>query len=366
MNRVTTPLRFAPIYKEKIWGGRNLARRLDKKLPNQSAIGESWEISGFPGDLSRCNTPPFERTDLQELLDRVGEDLVGEGINTNFFPLLYKFIDANDKLSVQVHPGDHQAREHGWGAYGKTECWYIVDAKPGAQIIVGFKEGVSKEDVARAIETTSLETLLNYIDVAPGDVLFIPAGTVHAILDGTLIYEVQESSDTTFRLYDWGRVDQNGASRALHIEESLMVMDTHYHDCHKIPAVECSDFEAGYHGFRVACSYFALEEYRFDRPDSRQLPAKRSFQVISMLGGGCTVGIEKHTARIFRGDTILVPVSDGPVMVTGEKGAHFIVSSIPDLMSEVISVLHDQRIDQYRIAALGGRPANSDIAELME
>jgi mannose-6-phosphate isomerase len=362
MSTLHSPLRFAPIFKEKIWGGHNLAAILGKELPSGAAIGESWEISGFPGDLSRCTTPAHAGADLQELLDQYKHDLTGAGISADFFPLLYKFIDANDNLSVQVHPDDSQAREHGWGAFGKTECWYIAHAKPGARIIVGLKDGVSCSDIAAAIEATALDELLNYIDITTGDVLFIPAGTVHAILDGTVIYEVQESSDTTFRLYDWGRTDARGNSRPLHIEESLLVMNTDYHEHHKIPPVVCGDFDGGLHALRAACSYFALEEYHFERSHSHRLPSKRSFQVISLLAGDLTVDFDGRRAELSRGESILLPATRASIGVEGNPGARFLLSSAPDVDSEIIDVCRRQSIPDDCLSLLGGNPAHSDIA----
>lgn len=361
------PLTFTSIFKEKIWGGTNLKTVLCKDIPAQCLIGESWEISGYGSDLSYVETKEFANHSLQQLLDSFGPDLVGDIPTTPLFPLLYKFIDAQDRLSVQVHPDDAQAREHGWGNFGKTECWYVIAAKPQADIIVGFKNGVSRDAVRRSIHTNTLDTLLNRVPIAAGDILFIPAGTVHAILDGTVLYEVQETSDTTFRLYDWGRIDTKGVSRKLHIEESLQVLDTAYHEQHKIPPVCVERTATLQHLFRAACRYFALEEYICASPCALVLPQKKSFAVLTVIAGSVSLSVNNTTTTCRTGKTILVPAVcyKTSVQVAVKEETRFLLSTVPDLKTEVIAYLRAMGIPDTAIASLGGNEAHNDIIALL-
>ncbi len=361
------PLSFKPLYKAKLWGGQDLKTTLQKDIPANSQIGESWELSGHGADTSQCITNGFDTFSLQKLLEQFTADLAGTIPATPFFPLLFKFIDAHDRLSVQVHPDDEQARVNGWGNFGKTECWYIAGVKPQGEIIVGFKDGVTLEDVRCGIRENTLESLLSRIPIASGDVLFIPAGTVHAILDGTLLYEVQETSDTTFRLYDWGRVDRNGDSRELHIEESLQVLDTSYHAQRIIPPVLAETTEGIQHFFRAACRYFALEEYFFTSDTGITLPPKKSFAVISVLSGSPTVITDGDRCRIAPGDTILIPAvcSRKSLRIEAEAGTGFLLTTVPDLKTELVDYLKNRGIPAGEIQTLGGSETHNDIIALL-
>ena len=281
---IANPIKFKPIFKEKIWGGQKLKTILSKEIPEDTKVGESWELSGYGSDLSTTFDKVSGNITLQQLVNSNPEKFLGK-VTGACFPLLYKFIDASAELSVQVHPDDTQAIKNGWGNNGKTECWYIVNAKPNGEIILGFKEGVSLEDVKSCINDNTFDTILNRVPISRGDVLFCPAGTVHAILDGTLLYEIQETSDTTFRFYDWGRVDKAGKPRDLHIDESLKVVDTTYHNQHKIVPVAVPNDKDVHHLFRAVCRYFALEEYYFISNMKLFLPPKTSFTVVTVING---------------------------------------------------------------------------------
>lgn len=359
------PLRFQPILKEKIWGGRSLERVLGRSLPPEAQIGESWEVSGYGSDRSVVSNGPLAGTELHQVMADHGITLVGRSGTGEVFPLLYKFIDAHDKLSVQVHPNDRQAREYEWDKRGKTECWYIVHAEPGTQIIVGFKPGVTKAAVADAIREERLQELLNYLDIQAGDVLLMPAGTVHAILGGTVIYEVQETSDATLRLYDWGRVDSRGTSRPLHVEESLKVLDTDFHTEHKITPLPIQDTENMRRRMRVACRYFALEEYLFRRNYMFTLPARESFQVITVIEGAATITTEHGQTHAGRGETLLLPAALVETRVEGSERTTALVSWVPQLFTEIVEPLQRVGIDKERIAALGGHRTHNDLLPLL-
>lgn len=362
------PIIFKPIFKEKLWGGQKLKTALLKEIPENSSIGESWELSGYAPDLSIATSKNFNNLTIQQLLKENPKKLLGDIHASEFFPLLFKFIDANERLSVQVHPNDMQAQQYGWGNFGKTECWYITEVRTDREIIVGFKDGVTLNDVESGIKDNTLDTLLNRITITKGDILFNPAGTVHAILEGTLLYEIQETSDTTFRLYDWGRVDKTGKSRQLHIAESLKVLDTSYHDCHKIPPVLVRNANGVHHFFRVACRYFTLEEYFFEKSTHITLPPKKSFSVLSVLDESFSLQINNNSIYTFsKGQTVLIPGEcyRENITVEGESHCRFLLTSVPDLKTEVVDYLRKAGISDEVITLLGGNPASNDIMGLL-
>jgi mannose-6-phosphate isomerase len=358
-----SPLVFFPLFKEKVWGGRGLGQRLGKAIPAGVPIGESWEISAVPGDESIARSGPYSGKTLPEICAKEATGLLGNiSEGSVSFPLLYKFIDANDRLSVQVHPDDERARSQSPGAFGKTECWYIVDAKPGTEVLCGFKQGVRLSDVKNAVLDNSLPSLCNYLSIKPGDVVFVPAGTVHATLAGTLLYEVQQTSDTTFRLYDWGRTGADGKPRALHVDAALGALDLTYHTRHIIRPAPLAAPRSVYHALRVACKYFALEEFTVPDENELTLFAKRSFRVITVLSGSLTIASRDIIAK---GETVLVPASMGDVRCLGESNTHFLVSYVPDLFTEIISPLRRQHCTDETIELLGGNPLKNDIKPLL-
>ncbi|HOF89518.1 MAG TPA: class I mannose-6-phosphate isomerase, partial [Armatimonadota bacterium] len=223
------PLRFTPIYKEKVWGGRRLETLLGRALPPDQPIGEAWEVSDHPHGRSVVANGPDAGTPLDALIARHGAALLGARVAAEDgarFPLLVKYLDAEKPLSVQVHPDDAYAAEHA-GELGKTEMWYVLHAEPDACLIAGLRAGVTREAFADALAHGDPAALLHRLPVSAGDTLFIPAGRIHAILPGLLLLEIQQNSDTTYRLYDWGRVGLDGTPRALHADEAMAVANWH-------------------------------------------------------------------------------------------------------------------------------------------
>ncbi|MFQ5611965.1 MAG: mannose-6-phosphate isomerase, class I [Anaerolineae bacterium] len=222
------PLTFIPALKDYIWGGRNLEKLYGRRLP-AGIIAESWEISGHPNGPSHVEFGPLQGKSLPELVHLMGRDLVGTrprwALERRKFPLLVKLLDAERDLSVQVHPNDDYATRHENGELGKTEMWYVLQARPGARIIFGLKSGVTPASFRQAIKTNTLNEQLHYLPVRPGDAIFVEAGSIHALLAGTMVAEIQQNSDTTYRVYDWGRVGVDGNPRPLHIEKALDVID---------------------------------------------------------------------------------------------------------------------------------------------
>jgi len=325
--------RLHPIYlraslHETIWGGQNLARYAGKTVPSDAKIGESWETEI---DNLAIN-PPYQGRRLSDLVAEIGEPLLGSQTIAIFgsrFPLLAKFIDAQEKLSVQVHPGDEYAQKHENGKLGKTEAWYILHAEPGAALIHGLQRRVTREAIKQAISNVMLESLLHEELVQAGDVVFVPAGTVHAINAGIVLYELQEYSDVTYRLYDYGRLTAEGAPRELHIDRALDVMNYEPTFLHKVRPVVLNDAGAGnLRRCLVACRYFVLEELVFQGPLSG-ITRPTSCQLLSMLDGECTLSSgQDELLRLGKGNTIVLPAQLGSYTLDGVN-CHLLRSSVP-------------------------------------
>jgi mannose-6-phosphate isomerase len=221
------PLTFSPVFKDYIWGGRNL-ERFGRKLP-AGIIAESWEVAGHKNGTTRVENGQFAGKLLTELHDELGLDLIGKNCawaqERGKFPLLIKLLDANRPLSVQVHPDDDYALKHEGNELGKTEMWVVLHAEPGAELILGVKSGTTRQAFRQAILDGELEPFLHAIPVETGDHVCVPAGSLHAIMDGLVIAEIQQNSDTTYRVYDWNRVGVDGKPRPLHIEKALDVIN---------------------------------------------------------------------------------------------------------------------------------------------
>lgn len=354
------PIFFSPIYKETLWGGTALRTRFNRPLSPGQRVGESWEIVNLGADQSTVASGPLAGTSLGRLMAEAPDKLLGNIEIGKNFPLLYKFIDAQDRLSVQVHPNDEQARANGWGESGKTECWYVVNAKENSRIIAGFKTAITRETLAQAVASASLDELLNFVPVACGDVIFLPAGIVHAILDGVLLYEIQETSDTTLRLYDWGRVDAQGRPRQLHVQEALSVIDMSCHGEYRISPISFE--ERGYrHSFLVACRYFALERFSLLRDGEIVITAKQSFCVLTVISGSFQLCSPAGTTVVPNGTTVLLPAGLREVRAAGAAGTEAIISWVPDLRREIVAPLRDRGVPDEAILRLGGIPERNDL-----
>ncbi len=232
-NLFQRPVVLLPYYSERPWGGRRLESSLGKPLPEGEAkIGESWELSDHEDGKSMvAGCEEFDGMSFGELLQKYPGELIGREKAPEKFPLLIKYIDANENLSVQVHPDDQWCIDNGHNDRGKSECWYILDCDEDAQVVYGYRENTTEKEVKEAVENNDFSKVLNYINIRPGDFLTLPPGTVHAMLKGTIVCEIQQSSNTTFRVYDWDRKPE----RDLHIDESMQV--TNY-DLKSLPPVQ--------------------------------------------------------------------------------------------------------------------------------
>ncbi|MBN1986614.1 MAG: class I mannose-6-phosphate isomerase [Prolixibacteraceae bacterium] len=301
------PLKFKPVFFEKIWGGNRMKTLLNKNYTSLSNCGESWEISGVEGNISVVENGFLAGNNLQELVEIYMGDLVGDKVFKKFgeeFPLLIKFIDAADDLSVQVHPNDKLAKER-HNAYGKTEMWYVVDAEKGALINSGFNQEVTKEKYLEYFNAGKLMDLLHYDEVFEGDVFFIPAGRVHAIGKGALVAEIQQTSDVTYRIFDYNRKDANGNERELHVDLALDAIDFSYRQEYKTKYEKAKNTSSEI----VSCDYFTTNFLEFDKTVEKEYNQLDSFIIYMNLEGEFEVEFEEGTERVKKGETVLIPAS---------------------------------------------------------
>ncbi len=300
------PLKFTPILKDKIWGGSKL-NKLFNKPSDTGKLGESWELSGYDGDVSVVNNGNLAGKNLKDLIDKYKGDLVGNQVYERFgdvFPLLFKLIDANDNLSIQVHPGDEVAMER-HNSFGKTEMWYIMDAEPDGELIIGFKKDCTKEAYLKALEGGDLEGLLQSIKVTKGDVLFIPAGLVHAIGKGVVLAEIQQTSDITYRIYDYKRVDDNGKERDLHTQEALDVIDfSASSDPKTVYTRNINELAT-----LVSCEYFTTNIIRFNEQFNRCYGKVDSFVAYMCMEGSFDIISNGTKTSVTKGETVLIPAN---------------------------------------------------------
>ncbi len=302
------PLKFTPIFKERIWGGNKLQTLLGKDIGVETPIGESWELSSVEDNISVVSNGFLEGNDLQELIEIYMGDLVGEEVFEKFgleFPLLVKLIDANDDLSIQVHPGDDIARER-HGAFGKTEMWVALDGNENSRLISGFNRDTNKDEFIESVENNTLIDLLNFETVNKGDVFFVPAGRVHAICAGNLVAEIQQTSDVTYRIYDYDRRDSQGNSRELHLDLSLDVID---YTKVKDTKINCESKENEPVEL-VSCNYFTTNRLLINKPLGRDYYSIDSFVIYLCTEGSCQIGEPdgiKETMK--KGDTVLIPAA---------------------------------------------------------
>lgn len=308
------PLKFRPILQERVWGGDLLAKALGKPVPPGAKIGESWEVADHPSAVSVVCNGAYAGERLDVLRQRFGADLVGErplAKGRGRLPLLIKFLDCADRLSVQVHPDDAYAATHEQGSLGKTEMWYVVAARPGARLWCGLKPGINRAALERAIAEKRVPETLAEVPVTAGDCFFIPAGRVHALGGGLLIYEIQQNSDVTYRFYDWDRVGLDGKPRDLHIPQSLDVIDyTTKEDPRCVPQAFSLPGATLYR--LAACPQFVAEKIVVTDTFSTDTQGT-SFHTLSAIQGEGCVRLERGgSVPIQAGETVLIPCAAGP------------------------------------------------------
>lgn len=302
------PIIFTPDYKERVWGGQKLKSVLGKEIPFEHT-GESWEIACHDNGQSVVKNGKYSGLTMEELLLAHGQDVIGKPfVKGDKFPLLIKFIDAKDKLSVQVHPEDDYAFANENGELGKSEAWYILQANEGSKLVAGIKDGVTKELFEEKLKNNQLEEVLNEVEVKAGDVLDIPAGLLHAIGDGILLAEIQQNSDTTYRVYDWGRVGLDGNPRELHVEKSIDVID--FDQKHSKDLVVGT--KASFEGFSITefvrNKYFVLQEL-FIETTYTQEELVAEFEIYMCVKGEAIIEYNGESQTIGFGESVIIPSS---------------------------------------------------------
>lgn len=314
METTLYPLVFKPILKDRIWGGTKLKSQLNKEIPSPTT-GESWEISTVPGAVSIVANGDLTGVSINELISKDAIALLGKKVHAQYgveFPLLFKFLDAKEDLSIQLHPNDELAKKR-HNSFGKTEMWYIMQADLDARIIVGFKEKSSPDEYLVHLENKTLPRILKEIPVKPGDVFFLETGTIHAIGAGIVLAEIQQTSDITYRIYDWDRVDDAGNSRELHIDLALEAIN---YDV--VNAKKRYQQQKNEHNEAVQCDYFTTNVIPLDG-NMKCTKNGDSFTVYLCTEGEFLIVTDSFQSYSFRkGDTVLVPACIADFKLVGK------------------------------------------------
>ncbi len=322
------PLRFHPYLHPMVWGGHKLGSVLGKPLPTDELYGESWEISDHPSHRTVVADGPLAGKNLQELMQEHGSELLGASDpDYTAFPWLLKHLDAQDWLSIQVHPDDEAAARLWPGEIGKTEAWFILSAEPGSLVYAGLKHGVTPADLRRALENHTLADCLHHFTPRPGDCVFLPAGTVHAVGGGVLMFEIQQTSDATFRLYDWDRRDAEGRSRTLHIEPGMACINWQAGPVKPIPAEgypqRPGDRAKPASQQLVDCAFFRIEYLCDNLPFS--IDRAGCLRTVTVLQGRGKI----DSKPVRAGDVLLLPAALNEVACEPNQSISLLVASLP-------------------------------------
>ena len=321
------PLKFKPIFKDKIWGGDKVKTLYGLNFDPLPNCGEVWSLSGYPENISLVQNGFLAGNDLDELIEIYMGDLLGEKVFEKFgerFPLLIKIIDSNDWLSIQVHPGDELAQKRHNGN-GKTEMWYVLDAEKKAELISGFNRKVTKEEYLRHLEANTLKEILNFEKVETGDVFFMPAGRVHALGPGLVIAEIQQTSDLTYRIYDFGRLDDEGKPRQLHNDLALDAIDFNLYPDYKSHYLQKQNQTVSL----VKSPYFITNILDFNKPVLKDYIALDSFVIYLCTSGSCKVISNGREENLVMGETMLIPAISGEIELIPSPSAKLLEVYIP-------------------------------------
>ncbi len=320
------PLFFEPIIKQARWGGRQLGDLLHKPIGSASDYAESWEIADQKAADSQVSHGEWKGRHLSEIVRHHGRELLGRHQHLTQFPLLIKFLDANDWLSLQVHPDDQQARRYDPAEHGKTEAWVILHAEPDSRICSGLKAGITRQQLADALSADNFEECLHIISVKPGDCIFVPAQTVHALGPGIVMAEVQQQSNLTFRLSDWGRLGSDGLPRELHIEQSLDCTDFSRGPVDPVVPVVVEDRDHSCEEL-VRCDHFVIRRHATAAPFT--LHAEDTFHILMMLSGSAELAFRDGTTPLAAGQTTLLPAALGDVTVRAAEAVVLLDITLP-------------------------------------
>lgn len=321
------PLKFETIFKEKIWGGTKIRDILNKDFSPLKNCGETWEISGVPGNLSKVAEGNLKGRTLPDLISEYKEDLVGSKVYEQYgneFPLLVKFIDAAEDLSIQVHPNDKLAKAR-HNSLGKSEMWYVFQADKGSKLISGFNKDTNQQEFLEYLNSGRLTDLLNYEDVQSDDCFYLPAGRVHTIGKGLLLAEIQQSSDVTYRIYDFDRTDDEGNKRELHTEEAIDAIDYQSHSDYKIKYTPCLNEVVPL----VESQYFQTNLLDFTTGIIREHYESDSFIIYTCLEGEAEIVTQGHSTNICMGNAVLVPRKFPEVHIRAKSGFKMLETFIP-------------------------------------
>ena len=326
MSAALYPLKFKTIYKDKIWGGNKIKTYLGKDFSPLPNCGETWEISGVKSDVSVVDGGALQGSSLADLLEQYKDELVGKKVYAKFgniFPLLVKFIDANDWLSIQVHPDDELAKKR-HNSFGKTEMWYIIESDPGSTLITGFNQQVDEKIYLEKLNSGHLDDILNKETANAGDVFFLPAGRVHTIGKGLLLAEIQQTSDITYRIYDFDRVDDKGNKRELHTEEALAAIDYTVYPDYKTQYTPQKNEDVHI----VTCPYFTTNVMDFTHGTTKDYSQLDSFVIHVCVEGAYTINYAGESYAVKMGECILLPNTVNNVEITTEAGFKILESYI--------------------------------------
>jgi mannose-6-phosphate isomerase len=317
MQSVLYPLKFKPIFKDKIWGGRKIKEVLGMDYGPLPNCGEVWLLSGIWDEQSEVANGDFEGDEINDLVETFMGDLVGESVFDKYgeqFPLLLKIIDANDWLSVQVHPDDELAEKRGLGN-GKTEMWYVMQADQDAELVMGFNREITRMDYANILKNNTLQSVLNHEQARKDDVFFIPAGRVHALGPGIMVAEIQQTSDTTYRIYDWDRIDVAGMRRELHIPQSVEAIDGTMPENFKTEVPDVMNKTVSV----VDCQYFVTNLLQLQGEMEKDYSNLDSFVILMPLEGFFSLHWENGAVFVKAGECVLVPNLIKKVSIRAEQ-----------------------------------------------
>lgn len=309
------PLKFEPIFRDKIWGGQKIKTVLNKDFGDIPNCGELWALSGYPGSESIVANGFLAGNDLNELVEVYMDELVGERIHEiygNVFPLLIKILDANDWLSIQVHPDDNLARQRDLEG-GKTEMWYVLQAEENSKLIAGFNQKINQNVYLQKLKDKELTEIMNFEEVKAGDVYYMPAGRVHALGPGILLAEIQQTSDTTYRIFDWDRVDDSGKGRNLHLQDAMAAIDFEIPESYKSSYVKKKNETASL----VKSEHFVTNLIDMDAQLEKDFSEVDSFVIYLCAEGAFELDDEKSDKLIIEaGETVLIPASATKIYLT--------------------------------------------------
>ncbi|WP_369765583.1 type I phosphomannose isomerase catalytic subunit [Flavobacterium sp. WC2429] len=313
MNKMVYPLQFDPILKDRIWGGEKLKTILNKPIESK-ITGESWELSTVEGDVSVIANGEFKGKSLTEVIEELPNEILGTEVHKRFgkqFPLLFKYLDAREDLSIQVHPNDELAKKR-HNSFGKTEMWYIMQADPDSRIIVGFKEKSNANEYLEHLKNKTLLSILDDVEVKEGDVFFLETGTVHAIGAGLVVAEIQQTSDITYRIYDFDRVDAQGNTRELHIDLALEAIN---YD--KVEAYRSYKKDENVSNTIVNCPYFTTNFIPLEDTVTVSKTGN-SFTVYMCVDGEFELEYDMNIYTYKKGETVLIPAAMDYYVITGK------------------------------------------------